>query len=74
VDSVGSGWGPVPGSCEHSDELSGSCATELVCRTFETNRSLVPEAATPGSYSGRARCCRGSSGSYCEHGNELRFP
>jgi hypothetical protein len=30
MDSVGSGQGPVTGSCEQGDELSGSCATELV--------------------------------------------
>jgi hypothetical protein len=24
LDSSGSGWGPVTGSCEHSNELSGS--------------------------------------------------
>jgi hypothetical protein len=27
VDSVGSGYGPVEGSCEHGDEPSGSNAT-----------------------------------------------
>jgi hypothetical protein len=27
---VGSGWGPVAGSCEHGDEPSDSSATELV--------------------------------------------
>jgi hypothetical protein len=32
VDSVGSGYGPVSGSCEYGDEPSGSGATELaVC-------------------------------------------
>jgi hypothetical protein len=30
VDSVGSGWGPVAGSCKNGDEPSGSGATELV--------------------------------------------
>jgi hypothetical protein len=30
LDSTGSGPGPVAGCCECSDELSGSCATELV--------------------------------------------
>jgi hypothetical protein len=30
VDSPGSGYGPVAGSCEHGDEPSGSGATELV--------------------------------------------
>jgi hypothetical protein len=30
VDSVGSGKGPVAGSCEYGDEPSGSGATELV--------------------------------------------
>jgi hypothetical protein len=30
VVSPGSGLGPVAGSCEHSDETSGSDATELV--------------------------------------------
>jgi hypothetical protein len=30
VDSSGSGWGPVAGSCEHGDEHSGTGATELV--------------------------------------------
>jgi hypothetical protein len=29
VDSVGSGWRKVEGSCERSDEPSGSGATEL---------------------------------------------
>jgi hypothetical protein len=31
VDPVGSGQGPVAGSCEYGDEPSGSGATELVC-------------------------------------------
>jgi hypothetical protein len=30
VDSPGSGYGPLAGSCECSDEPSGSGATELV--------------------------------------------
>jgi hypothetical protein len=30
VDPVGSGYGPVAGSCENSDEPSGSGAMELV--------------------------------------------
>jgi hypothetical protein len=30
LDSTGSGQGPVGGRCECGDELSGSCATELV--------------------------------------------
>jgi hypothetical protein len=30
VDSVGSGWGPVAGSCKHGDEPSDSGVTELV--------------------------------------------
>jgi hypothetical protein len=30
VDPVGSGQGPVAGSCEYGDEPSGSGATELV--------------------------------------------
>jgi hypothetical protein len=30
VNSVGSGEGPVAGSCEHNDEPSGSGATESV--------------------------------------------
>jgi hypothetical protein len=30
LDSTGSGQGPVAGCCECGDELSGSCATELV--------------------------------------------
>jgi hypothetical protein len=30
VDPVGSGLGPVAGSCERGDEPSGSGATELV--------------------------------------------
>jgi hypothetical protein len=30
VDPVGSGQGPVAGSCKYSDEPSGSGATELV--------------------------------------------
>jgi hypothetical protein len=30
VDSAGSGYGLVAGSCEHGDKPSGSCATELV--------------------------------------------
>jgi hypothetical protein len=29
VDSVGSGWGPVTGFCEHGDKPSGSVVTEL---------------------------------------------
>jgi hypothetical protein len=32
VDSVGSGQGPIAGSCESDDERSGSGVTELVCR------------------------------------------
>jgi hypothetical protein len=34
LDSTGSGQGPVAGCCECGDEHSGSCATELVSRTF----------------------------------------
>jgi hypothetical protein len=38
LDSTGSGQGPVAGCCDCGDELSGSCATELVswlvCRYF----------------------------------------
>jgi hypothetical protein len=30
VDLVGSGWGPVAGSCEYGDEPAGSGATELL--------------------------------------------
>jgi hypothetical protein len=30
MDPVGSGWGPVAGSCKYGDEPSGSGATELV--------------------------------------------
>jgi hypothetical protein len=30
LDSTGSGQGPVAGCCDFGDELSGSCATELV--------------------------------------------
>jgi hypothetical protein len=30
VDSVGSGYEPVSGSCEHGNEPSGSGATELI--------------------------------------------
>jgi hypothetical protein len=30
VDSGGSGYGPVEGSCEHGDEPSGSGAMQLV--------------------------------------------
>jgi hypothetical protein len=30
VDSAGSGWGPMAGSCEHGDEPLGSDATEVV--------------------------------------------
>jgi hypothetical protein len=30
VDPVGSGYGPVAGSCEYSDEPAGYGATELV--------------------------------------------
>jgi hypothetical protein len=30
MDSTGSGQGSVAGCCEHGDEHSGSCATELV--------------------------------------------
>jgi hypothetical protein len=30
VDPVGSGYGPVAGSCEHSDEPAGSEPTDLV--------------------------------------------
>jgi hypothetical protein len=30
LDSAGSGWGPVVGSCECGDEPSGSSAIELV--------------------------------------------
>jgi hypothetical protein len=33
VDPVGSGQEPVMGSCEYSDEPSGSDATELVLLT-----------------------------------------
>jgi hypothetical protein len=29
VDSVGSGYGPVTGSCQHGHELYGSGGTEL---------------------------------------------
>jgi hypothetical protein len=29
VDSSGSGWELVPGSCEYGDELSGSGVTEV---------------------------------------------
>jgi hypothetical protein len=36
VDPVGSGQGPVTGSCKHGDEPSGSGATELVCAVFHT--------------------------------------
>jgi hypothetical protein len=34
LDSTGSGQGPVAGCCECGDEPSGSCATELVKRSF----------------------------------------
>jgi hypothetical protein len=30
VDSFGSAWGPVAGSCEYGDEPMGSGTTELV--------------------------------------------
>jgi hypothetical protein len=30
VDPVGSGYGPVAGSCEYGDEPSGSGATDLI--------------------------------------------
>jgi hypothetical protein len=30
VDPVGSGYGPMAGSCEYGDEPSGSGATELI--------------------------------------------
>jgi hypothetical protein len=30
LDAVGSGWGPVAGSCESGDEPSVSGATDLV--------------------------------------------
>jgi hypothetical protein len=30
MDSVGSGYGPMVGSCERGEETSGSAATELV--------------------------------------------
>jgi hypothetical protein len=35
VDSVGSGQGPVAGSCENGDEPSGSGATDLVINKTE---------------------------------------
>jgi hypothetical protein len=35
LDSVGSGYGPVEGSCEYGDEPSGSCAMELVYSSSE---------------------------------------
>jgi hypothetical protein len=31
VDSLGSGYGPVAGSCKYGDELAGSGATEFTC-------------------------------------------
>jgi hypothetical protein len=34
VDPVGSGQGPVAGSCEYGDEPSGSGATEFVADFF----------------------------------------
>jgi hypothetical protein len=34
VDPVGSGWGPVAGSCECSDEPAGSGATDLVSQNL----------------------------------------
>jgi hypothetical protein len=36
VDSLGSGQGPVAGSCEYSDEPQGSGATELVFKVAFT--------------------------------------
>jgi hypothetical protein len=30
VDPVGSGWGPVAGSCKYGDKPAGSGATDLV--------------------------------------------
>jgi hypothetical protein len=35
VDQVGSGQGPVAGSCEYGDEPSGSGARELVRSNFD---------------------------------------
>jgi hypothetical protein len=34
VDPVGSGQGPVAGSCEYGDEPAGSGATELVIYVY----------------------------------------
>jgi hypothetical protein len=42
VDSIGSGQGPVAGSCEHGDETSGSGVTELVTETLPTQEVSKP--------------------------------
>jgi hypothetical protein len=39
VDSPGSGYGPVAGSCEHGDEVSGFGATNLV--SWDLNKIQV---------------------------------
>jgi hypothetical protein len=41
LDSTGSGQGPVAGCCECGDELSGSCATELVSELVKYLNSLL---------------------------------
>jgi hypothetical protein len=40
VDTGGLGWGPMAGSCEYSDEPSGSGTTNLVVVLLRTRGSL----------------------------------
>jgi hypothetical protein len=41
VDSVGSGQGPVMGSCEHGSKPSGSGATQLVTGPASSGNRLL---------------------------------
>jgi hypothetical protein len=48
VDSPGSGWEPVAGSCQHSDEPSGSGTTYLV--TYNNARKDIMNIYEHSSY------------------------
>jgi hypothetical protein len=50
VDPVGSGYGPVAGSCKCGDEAEGSGATELILVSYMQIFSLVLCSETPSFY------------------------
>jgi hypothetical protein len=52
VDSPGSGWGSLAGSCEYGDEPSGSGATELVICVcgFALSSPRGPHLVLPASF------------------------